>query len=113
MFVCKYLAHLLEKGLTSFKDFLYSEVPTMSLPLGYWSAIAPINMLLKSGSSISILSTSSDSEITSGQINIESNKQYKHKVEWCNIWINGFLGCRKVLRLWNIGITERTWHTAC
>ena len=113
MFVWKDLAHLLEKGLTSFKSFLYSEVPTMSLPLGYWSAIAPINILLKSGSSRSILSTSSDSEITSGQINIESNKQYKHKEELCNIWINGFLGCRKVLRLWNIGITERTWHTAC
>ena len=113
MFVWKYLAHLLEKGLTSFKNFLYSEVPTISLFLGYWSAIAPISILLKSGSSRSILSASSDSEITSGQLNIESNKQYKHKVAWYNIWINGFLGCRKVLRLWNIGITGRTWHPAC
>ena len=67
MFVCKYLAHLIDKGLTYFKNFLYSEVPTMSLSLGCSLVIAPINILLKSGSSRSILSTSSDSEITSGQ----------------------------------------------
>ena len=67
MFVCKYFKHLIEKGLTSFKKFLYSEVPTMSLSLGCSLVIAPINILLKSGSSRSILSTSSDSEITSGQ----------------------------------------------
>ena len=70
--------------------------------------IAPINILLKSGSSRSVLSTLSDSQIASGEINIESNKQYKHKVEWHNIWINGSLGCRKVLKLWNIGITDLT-----
>ena len=67
MFVCKYFAHLIEKGLTSFKKFLYSEVPTMSLSLGCSLAIAPINILLKSGSSRLILSTSCDSETTSGQ----------------------------------------------
>ena len=81
MFVCKYFAHLIEKGLTSFKNFLYSEVPTMSLSLGCSLVIAPINILLKSGSSRSVLSTLSDSQIASGEINIESNKQYKHKVE--------------------------------
>ena len=67
MFVCKYFAHLIEKGLTSFKNFLYSEVPAMSLSLRCSLVIAPINILLKSGSSRSILSASSDSEITLGQ----------------------------------------------
>ena len=43
--------------------------------------IAPINILLKSGSSRSALRTLSDSQIASGQINTESNKQYKDKVE--------------------------------
>ena len=63
---------------------------------------------IKTGSSISKLSLLSDSEITSGRINIESNKQYIRKVEWCNIWINGSLGCRMVLKLWNIGIKDLT-----
>ena len=67
MFVCKYFDNLIEKGLTSFKNFLYSEVPTMSLSLGCSLVIAPIIILLKSGSSRSILSTPSDSDITSGQ----------------------------------------------
>ena len=44
----------------------------MSLSLGCCFVIAPINTLLKSASLRSILSTSSDSEITSGWINIES-----------------------------------------
>ena len=68
MFVCKYIAHLMEQGLTSFRNFLYSEVLTISLSLGCSLVIAPINILLTSGSSISILSTSSDSEITSAWI---------------------------------------------
>ena len=34
-----------------------------------------------SGSSRSILSISSDSEITTGRINLENNKQYKRKLE--------------------------------
>ena len=67
MFVCKYFDNLIEKGLTSFKNFFYSEVPTMSLSLGCSLVIAPIIILLKSGSSRSILSTPSDSDITSGQ----------------------------------------------
>ena len=67
MFICKYFDNLIEKGLTSFKNFLYSEVPTMSLSLGCSLVIALINIILKSGSSRSILSTPSDSEITSGQ----------------------------------------------
>ena len=66
MFVCKNLAHLIEKALTSFKNFLYWEVPTMSMSL------APINILLKSfktsGSSRLIHCTSSDSEISSSRI---------------------------------------------
>ena len=80
----------------------------MSLSLECCLVIAPINILLKSGSSRSKLSLLSDSEINSGRINIESNKQYKRKVEWCNIGINGSLGCRMVLKLWNIGIKDLT-----
>ena len=58
MLVCKYFAHLMKKALTSFEDFLYSEVPTMSLSLVYCFVILPINILIKSfktsGSSRSI-----------------------------------------------------------
>ena len=54
----------------------------MSLSLTF---IAPINILLKSfktsGPSRAMLSTSSDSEITSGWINPKSNDQDKRKVE--------------------------------
>ena len=49
----------------------------MSLSLAYYLAIAPVNMLLKcfttSGSPRSILSISSDSEVASRRINLESN----------------------------------------
>ena len=53
----------------------------MSLCLAHRCFIAPINILLKSfetsGSSRSILSTLSDSEITSGRINLERNANTK------------------------------------
>ena len=57
----------------------------MSLSLAYCLVIAPINILLKSlktsGSSRSILSSPSDSEITSGRIDLESNELHKRTVE--------------------------------
>ena len=64
---------------------LHSEVPMMSLPLAYCLVIAPTNIQLKSfktsGSSISILSTSPDSEITSNRKNLERSERYKRKVK--------------------------------
>ena len=79
--VCKYFAHLMKKALT-FKNVLYSEVPVMSLSLVYYLIIAAINLFLKSfKTSISlrsILSTSSDSYITSGRSKV--NEQYKRKL---------------------------------
>ena len=84
----------------------------MSLSLAYCLVIAPINILLKSlktsGSSRSILSSPSDSEITSGRIDLESNELHKRTVEWSNIWINGAPACRKVLKLSNIRIIDWT-----
>ena len=75
--VCKYFAHLMKNALTSFKNL----IPMMPLSLAYCSPIVPINILLKffntSGPSRSIFSTSSDSEITSGRMNLESNERYK------------------------------------
>ena len=88
---------------------LYSDVPMMSMSLAYCLVIAPINILLKSlrhqGPQDQNF-TSSDSEITSSRINLESNERYKRKVEWYNIWINGSSACKKVLKLSNIGITD-------
>ena len=78
-------APLMKKAFTSLKNVLYSEVPMMSLSIAYCLVIASINILLKpvkkSGSLRSILTISSDSEITSGMINIESNERYKRKIE--------------------------------
>ena len=57
----------------------------MSLSIAHCLVLGPINILLKSfkisGPSRSILGTSSDSEITSSRINLESNERYKRKVE--------------------------------
>ena len=88
----------------------------ISLSLGYCLVIAPINPLLKSletsGSSTSTLSTSSDSQITSVRINVESNERYKRKVELHNTVyesiINVSSACRKVMKLSNIGVTDWT-----
>ena len=84
----------------------------MSLSLAYCLVIAPINILLKSlktsWSLSSTFSTSSDSEITSGRINLETDEWYKPKVEWCNIWISGSLACRKILKSLDIGIANWT-----
>ena len=92
------------------KNFLYWEVPTMSLSLAYSLVIIPINILLKlfktSRSLIFILCTSSDSEITSGRVNLESNEQYKCKVEQYSIWTNGSLACKKVLKLSDIWVAD-------
>ena len=89
----------------------------MSLSLAYCLVIAPINILLKSfqisRSSRSIFSTSPASEITSSRINLESNKRYKRKKEWYNIWINSSSACRKVSNLSNIGITDWTNMVGC
>ena len=63
IYVCKYFSHLMKKALTSFNNF-----------------IAPINKLLRSFKT-SGSSRSSNSERTSGKINLESNEQYNHKVE--------------------------------
>ena len=80
--------------------------------LVYCLVITPTNKLLNScrkwGSSKSILSTLSDSEITSGRINLKSDERYKRKAEWYNTWINGSSACRKVLKLSNIEITDWT-----
>ena len=108
----KYFAHLMKKALTSFKNIWYSELPMMSLSLAYCLVIAPINIMLKSfktwESSRLMLCTSSDCEITSDRINLESNDRCKRKVEWYNIWINGSSALRKVLKLSYIGITDWT-----
>ena len=45
----------------------------------------------------SIHSISSDSDITSSRINLESNEQYKQKLKRYNIWIICSSDCRKVL----------------
>ena len=47
----------------------------MSLSLAYCFVIVPINILLK------IVQDIEDSEINSSRINLESNEQYKRKVE--------------------------------
>ena len=110
--VYKYFAHLMKKALTSFKNIWYSELPMMSLSLAYWLVITPINIMLKSletwGSSRLMLCTSSDCQITSDRINLETNERYKRKVEWYNIWINGSSALRKLLKLSKIGITDWT-----
>ena len=65
----------MKKALTFFNYFMCSGFPIMSVLLD--QVIVPINILLKSfktsGSSISILSTWFDPEITSDRINLESN----------------------------------------
>ena len=103
----------MKKALTSFKNFLYSEFPMMSLSLAYCLVIAPTNTLLNffeiSGSSRSILSISSDSVITSGSINLESNERYKRKLEWYNILNHLFLRLRnsiKTIKYWNYRLEE-------
>ena len=58
---------------------------SLSLSLAYCLVTAPIIIMLKSfktsGFSISILSTSSDSGITSSRINLESNERCKRKID--------------------------------
>ena len=102
----------MKKALTFFENFLYSEVPMMSLSLACCLVIVPINILWKSfktsGSSRSILCKPSDYGITSDRINLESSDRYKRKVEYYNIWVNGTSACRKVLKLSNTEITDWT-----
>ena len=87
------------------KFFVFRGVTDVSLSLAYYLVIAPINILLKS-SKISRSSSSSDSEITSGKINLESNERHKRKVKWYNILINGSPACRKLLKLSNVEVTD-------
>ena len=103
------------KTLTFFQNFLYSKVAMMSLSLAYYLAIAPVNIVLKcfktSSSPRLIRNISSDCEVTSRRINLESNKRYKRKVEWYNgsvwfIWINGSSPSKNVLKLSGIGIAD-------
>ena len=112
----KYFTHLIKEALTSFWNFLYSELPMVSLPLAYCLVIIPINIMSKSfntpGFSRSILCTSSDYEITSGRINLESSESYKRKVDiWINtIYVNQwFLSLQKgikTIKYWNYRLDE-------
>ena len=97
-----------EKSSDFFQEFFVLRgVTDVSLSLAYYLVIAPINILLKS-SKISGSSSSSDSEITSGKINPESNERHKRKVKWYNILINGSSASRKFLKLSNIEVTDWT-----
>ena len=77
--------------------------------LGHCSNKYTVKSIKTSGSSRSILRTSSDSKITSGRINLESNEWYKRKLELYNILNICCSDCGEVLKLikkWNYRLEE-------